>query len=139
MILVDHTGRIRRVWGGYSPKLFDGHFLEVERDWLEDNLVGATVMADNHFEWGKKNLKQVTFHTKILAPPKKTKNNKDIGKLSKREQKYNQEVGRLRAPVEEIFGIMKAKCVALTKPWAESEEQLDALVWMMIGVINTSL
>ena len=35
MFLRDGHGIIRRCWGGYSPKLYDGHWLEVYKEWSQ--------------------------------------------------------------------------------------------------------
>jgi hypothetical protein len=64
-VLRDGHGRIRKVWGGYSPKIYDGSLLELNREWFEENLANAGVIADQQFEWGKKNLKKVKFYTPI--------------------------------------------------------------------------
>ncbi len=50
MILKDSKGKIRKMWGRYSPKLYDEHFLEVYKRWFEQNLKGVGVIADQHFE-----------------------------------------------------------------------------------------
>jgi hypothetical protein len=61
MFLVDGRCKILKVWGGYSPKTFDGHWVRAYKEWLEDELGGAGVVADNHFSWGERNLKKVHF------------------------------------------------------------------------------
>ena len=53
-MLSDAMRCVRRLWGGYSPKLFDGHFLKMNSDWLLWELSGGVVVADQHFNWGKK-------------------------------------------------------------------------------------
>ena len=46
LFLQDGKGRIRKMWGGYSPKVYDCHWLEIWKDWFEENLKGAGVIAD---------------------------------------------------------------------------------------------
>ena len=46
MVLSDAKGRIRKIWGGYSLKIYDGHLVEANKDWFEDKLKGAEVVAD---------------------------------------------------------------------------------------------
>ena len=48
--------RVRKIWGGYSPKVYDSHLIEANRDWFEDKLKGAEVVADQHFCWGVKHM-----------------------------------------------------------------------------------
>lgn len=56
MVLQDAKGVVCTLWGGYSPKVFDGDFFKVNQDWIEQSLAGDPVLADNHFEWAKKHL-----------------------------------------------------------------------------------
>jgi hypothetical protein len=58
LVLRDGHGRIRKVWGGYSSKIYDGSLLELNREWFKENLANAGVIADQHFEWGKKKLQE---------------------------------------------------------------------------------
>ena len=43
MFLQDTKARIRKVWGGYSPKVYDGDVLEIFKDWIDQRLKGATL------------------------------------------------------------------------------------------------
>ena len=59
--LADARGQIRKVWGGYSLKTYDGMFLQQQATWLEEQLAGARVIADPLWmgyqkpEWGGDN------------------------------------------------------------------------------------
>jgi len=66
MTLQDAHSRVLKVWGGYSPKLYDGHFLRSHHDFFE-SLSGAKVIGDNHFEMGKKLFKNVKFYTNYAS------------------------------------------------------------------------
>jgi len=77
MFLQDGRGHFQRLWGGYSPKLFDGDFLDLKRRWLEEKLSGSGVVADNHFAWGKKNLKKVEFLTPFRISHKEQDSDED--------------------------------------------------------------
>ncbi len=136
MVLSDAKGRIRKVWGGYSPKLFDGHLLEAQKRWWEKRLRGAVVVGDGHFTWGRENLHQVTFHAPYPMPRKKKQSQKHSIPLTKKQRKYNIAVKTVRARVENTFGRMKAKFESLRKPWGESDTQLDNLVWLAAGICN---
>ena len=68
MTLTDGKRRIRQLWGGYSPKVFDGHFLQDNKYWFETQLQGSVVVADQHFEYGKKNFEGLHFHTPWKTP-----------------------------------------------------------------------
>jgi hypothetical protein len=41
---------VRYLKGGYTPKLFDGHFLKLQQD-LEEKFKDAVIGADQHFEY----------------------------------------------------------------------------------------
>jgi hypothetical protein len=139
MALSDGRGRVRKLWGGYSPKIFDGHFIEERRKWFEKHLAGAEVIADQHFRWGQKHLKKVTFHIAKPEPKKEggRKNREDnVNDLTAKEKKVNIAIKESRARVEIPFGVIAKKFAALSRPWAEEDQQLDYLVTFAIGVAN---
>ncbi len=35
MLLIDGKKRVQKWWGGYSPKVYDGNFLIINRSWFE--------------------------------------------------------------------------------------------------------
>ena len=37
MAMTDAKGRMHRLWGGYSPKVYDSDFLELFKPWFEKN------------------------------------------------------------------------------------------------------
>jgi hypothetical protein len=121
--LRDGHGIIRKVWGGYSPKIYDGSLLELNREWFEENLANAGVIADQHFEWGKKDLKSVNFYTSIKHPSQgKRKRGDRIPKLTKKEQRYNNAVHKAGARMEDFFGRIKTMFTSLREPWGERDE-----------------
>jgi hypothetical protein len=115
MVLRDGKGKIRKMWGGYSLKVFDGHFLELFKKWFENKLNGVGVIADQHFEWGK-NLKNVKFFTAHHEPyfsrntttPDEDDDAVDLITLTKDQQSYNNALYKLRARVELSFGEAKS-------------------------------
>jgi hypothetical protein len=139
MFLCDGKGRIRKIWGGYSPKVYDGHFIETRKKWFEQKLAGAEVIADQHFRWGQKHLRQVKFHVAKPEPHKRGKRKRkddEVNDLTEQERKYNKAVKKTRARVETAFGKMSKKFDALNHPWYESESQLDHLVLLASGVVT---
>lgn len=75
MAITDASGRGRYISNGYSPKLYDAHWVQARQDWCERKLAGATVYADNHFYSAAKYLKQVRL---IASKKKPTKREMDI-------------------------------------------------------------
>lgn len=138
--LSDARGKLRKVWGGYSPKAYDGFLVEVNKEWFESALAGATVAANNHFEWGK-NLKEVTFKTTISKP--KGRRRKDptggfISKtLTKEQDTYNKQLSAIHSRVENPFARMQRKVEVLTDLFREGERQLDCVVWLAAALINS--
>lgn len=146
MLFCNARGRIVKLWGGYTPKLYDGNFLELNKNWLEKKMQGAEVIADQHFEWGKVHLKGLRFHVPMKRLAKKRRKGCRSGTERKQGEPdskgisaYNALIHRLRARVENRFGVMQQKFKALAKPWPESQGQLDCLVFCAAGVINKSL
>jgi len=108
MVLSDGKGR--KIWGGYSPKVYDSHLIEANRDWFEDQLKGAEVVADQHFRWGVKHMTHVRFHVahrQSRVSKQGKKNSKELSE--KKQKKYNAAVHDARARVDTIFGILKKK------------------------------
>ena len=54
MCAADGSGTIIKLWGLYSPKLKDGDFLKLKKEELQQDFGACTVVADGHFEWGRK-------------------------------------------------------------------------------------
>lgn len=138
MFLRDGKGRIRKLWGGYSPKLYDGDFLDLHRRPLESELNGAKIIADTHFAVGKKMFENVTFVTPWPEPGtrKRKRDGEGLEKLSKEKRRDNKIIRAARSRVEDSFGIIKTTFRALNKPWAEEVEQLDNLVLLAVGCYN---
>jgi hypothetical protein len=85
MFLHNGRGKVCRLWVGYSPKLFDSDFLDLNKRWIERKLDGAGIIADNHFEKGKKFLKNVTAF-KIHKKKIQIYPGQDLSKLTKEKE-----------------------------------------------------
>src|SRR4051812_1720583 len=72
MCLSDELGHVICFWGGYSPKVYDGQFLTITQNELNEDLHGATVIADTHFELSPHILPNVCFYMLHAAPWKTT-------------------------------------------------------------------
>lgn len=144
MILRDGDGRIIKAFGGYSPKTFDAHFMEIQHDWLEENMRGAGIVADQHFRPADATFDTIEWYTPIRKPrpPRKRKREDQPGQwqapgvLTKKQEKWNEAVHPVRARIEKPFGDIKTRWKGLSHPWGEDPEQLDCLIWTAIGVYN---
>jgi hypothetical protein len=137
MALVDGDTIVRRVWGGYSPKVYDGHFVELEKDWFDNTFNDVGIVADSHFHSVKRQLR----HAKIFAPkPEQTaydSNTKQgFSKLTAEQQKQNAAIRTLRARVEQVFSSLSDTMTILKRPWAEDLNELDDVVFMGFAVHN---
>lgn len=143
MMVRDGKGKILKIWGGYSPKVYDGTWLEIMKDNLEDILNGAVILADSHFSAGKRLFQNITFLTNNVKPKKRKRGEEDEGTgikvLTNKQKKFNEDHRQARARVESPFGFMKSKIESLKKPWSESLEQMDCLVWTAAAIHNLSL
>lgn len=136
MFLRDGRRMIRHVWGGYSPKLHDGMWLEAKREELEEKLRDGEVAADQHFSKGKKIFKSVRFHTPFKLHLQRYQSRGEIPFQTRQRVVFNKDLGALRARVERPFGSMKQRFAALAKPWLGPVVQLDYLVKFAAAVYN---
>ena len=124
MCMSDALGYVIRFWGGYSPKVYDGQFLTITQNELNEDLRGATVIADTHFELGPHILPNVCFCTPYAAPRGKPPlNMKGERVLTSEQEKWN------RKKINQTWG-------CLVPFFKEDKEQMDYVVTLAIGVHN---
>lgn len=142
MVITDANMKIRRFWGPYSPKLYDGDFLKLNKQWLEENMVGAVVISDGHFVIGRKLFENLNF---VCPKPEPSEENadkqtgKNLAKLSKEEASKNKKIKKLRSRVETPFGILKTKFECFGKPWAEGIDQQGYAVAYAFAMLNAHI
>ena len=141
MVLSDANRKIRKLWGGYSPKTYDSHFLQAKEEFLEEHLIGAVVIADNHFEWGRTNLQNVEFlvNHKVPADDSAAADLPNVNRLTQEKIKFNDQHQHCRARVESPFGTLAQKFKSLDSPFMEDEKQQDRLVTYAFGFHNASI
>jgi len=136
--IIDAKTRFRYIKGGYSPKVYDGHFLKLMKEDLLSKFIGGVVLADNAFEYGKKLLgKDIKFYTNITTRSKKETGDDSISDLLYNKHKsYNKQHQSARARVEAPSGIVKTMFKSLNEPWLESEIQQDHLFHIACAIHN---
>ena len=141
MFVQDAQSQILRIWGGYSPKLYDGHFVELMHQQIERDFDSADIIADQHFEYGNQFLRHAYIWTNPAEPNpnKRKREGEDLENPTKEIKAYKRAHQRLRARVEDVFGLMTQKFHSLAVPWRESEEQMDNLVFIAAAVHNSNL
>ena len=76
--------------GGYSPKVYDSHYIHSVRREIRKQLKGATMVADGHFvNTGR--MKNVYFKTPFPKPTiqKGRRSGAGVTKLDKAKREYN--------------------------------------------------
>ena len=144
MMLCDAKSRVRYLCGGYSPKVYDGDWLKINKAWIASSLHGATVIADGHFAPGRTLLPgEVTFLVNYPQPAGPQLNAAGgIGQkgkqvhLTQELQHFNNVHRSARARVESPFARLKKKFISLDKPWYEDPIQQDYLVHIGCAIIN---
>jgi len=141
MVVEDGERRVRKIWGGYSPKIYDRNFIEAIKEEFRSSFKGATFIADQHFGSCKKFFRDVEWITKFEEPPEEEGNpdQKDAWQLTAEQKKINLQIKATRSRVESPFGIIKSKFTVLDKPFAKSPEDLDNLIFFAVGLHNELL
>ena len=153
-VVQDADGVVQGLWGGYSPKLYDGDWVNIMKEPLSRELFGGHVVADTHYETANKTFKSigeeesVKFYTPIAKPrgPKKKKGGKGSNNsaeesvglrvLTKDQETHNKRIASIRGRVEGVFGTIKQKWKCLDGPFREKKEQQNYVVYLAIGVFN---
>ena len=138
---VREKGIIRKIWGGYSPKINDGIYLEDHVDEFEDSFANAHFVGDTHFHKGKRLFRKLKFTTPLPVSGGKRKRNAgdegdDYERATEVKKAYNQSVHACRNRVEIPFATVKNKFNSLTKPWSDSARQHKCLVNYAAAVVN---
>jgi len=152
MTLEDGYGLINELWGGYSPKIYDSHFVQSQQQFFTGKMKGAKIVADQHFSSVHKYFANPEFVTKLRELKSKDEkgrkrkrdefdsdeedDDEDMDVRAKTREQHNQDVAEVRGPVEGPFGHIKRKFASLKEPWAESLEQLTHLTTFAVGVYN---
>jgi hypothetical protein len=139
MALLDARGQFRALWGGYSPKIYDGDFLKIQSQFIEDKLQGAVILADNHFSYSQTAFNGVKFITTISRPRGRSASLEGAQTLTQEQETHNRELASACAHVENSFGHVVGIFNALRTAWHEDESQHNAAVWTAVGIANKHL
>lgn len=145
MIVSDVAQRVVKVWGGYSPKLYDGTFLEVNRMELLKDFEGMTILADNHFYRGKSLFQnKIKFHVNypekgVDSDSTREESTTEEGykyPLAKTDLVYNRQQKRGRARIEQVIGSIKKNFRGLRDHWYGTKDELNDLFLVSVGIYN---
>ena len=149
-VITDARRVVQKVWGGYSPKMYDGDWIKLCADDLVTNFAGAHIIGDVHYELGNRVMKDlltepnVKFYVPFSEPqgrkckrsPVEEDPSQGSSKLSKAQVTWNSKILKLHARVESPFGLVKDRWESLGKVFYEDDEQQDRLVQIAFGVHN---
>ena len=150
-VVCDARGKVQRLWGGYSPKVYDGDWVDVMKEELAATLKGGHIVADTHYETANATLKKigkqkhVVFYTPYAKPrgrkPKTTDGvsqdqSRGLRVLTTEQKEWNKRIQHIRARVESPFGLIKNKWKGLGGTFYEDEDQQNYLVLLAIGAHN---
>jgi len=135
-VVYDGKGKVRRIWGGSSPKIYDSDFIKLTADYIDKELDGAVILADNHFSEAQKYLSNVKFYSRIADySSKRNRDGSPISTLTRDQQKFNEQLSQVRGKVETPFGFLKNKFSSLNL-FREEKQQLDCLVRFGLAINN---
>jgi hypothetical protein len=148
---VDAKRKFQGLWGGYSPKIYNGDWVKMMKEYLIRDFPSAQIIADTHYEIANQVIKEVypnssmKFFTPIAKPKgRKRKRVENIKKyisagattLTTEQEIWNKQVAHVRARVESPFGLIKAKWKSLSIVFFGDVEQHDCFVQIAVAVHN---
>jgi len=100
--IMDSNTRFRALYGGYSPKVHDSQFCEINKHSIKKDFKGGVIVADQHYQKFGRTCSDPKFVTPVRSPNKKKKRRKQqisllrpkrsrrrTNKLGLSEQKWN--------------------------------------------------
>jgi hypothetical protein len=154
-MMIDASGRAQALWGGYSPKVYDGDWIKIMKEVLVKDFPAGHVIADTHYETANRTLKEINCHKLLafyhpIAKPRGRKKKKrkrednesfaedpsyGVKVLTAKQKQWNNNVAHVRSRVESPFGLIKLKWKAL-KLFREEEAQHTYLVFIAVATRN---
>jgi DDE superfamily endonuclease len=143
-VVCDASLQVRGIWGGYSPKIYDGHWVNMMKHTLVKEYSGARILGDCHYETGNSAISsiggqgEVQFFTAFPKPRgRKSKRDKSEGKksLTAAQKKWNKSCSHTRGRMEEPFSHVKQKWKALNL-FLDGEEQQNYLVFIALAEMS---
>lgn len=144
MVIRDGKRKIRGLYGGHSPKTYEGTWLRSHKELMEEQWAGGVFVGDEHFHKANTYFSDPVFHTTVRAIPSQevsSQKNQSVSSseraaLTRKQELHNSEISDARARIESVCGQLSHTFQCLTKPWAEEFEQLDYVVNIAAAVAN---
>jgi len=137
MVICDGKNKIRFISPYYSPKLYDGHWVQMNKFFLEQNFQEAVFIGDSHFEQGKNLFDNISFVTPVQGVSEEQRSDGEVRpSLNQKSINFNTEHRRIRAKIENPFGTLEKKYKILEEPFNERLLQLEYLVVIGCFILN---
>lgn len=145
MAICDGDTRIRALWGGYGPKVYDSSFFKAFLAPYEDSLRGVAIVGDNHFLAAGKHFKG---RIEIVAPTTESGKGKKrvrdcnddptVGYVeeTQEEARNNAAIRHTRARVEQVFSSIKERFKCFKPYFTGNMEEQDYAVFFAAAVHN---
>jgi DDE superfamily endonuclease len=143
--LMDAELKCVGLWGGYSPKTYDGEWVDYMKNDLKHDYPGARIIADTHYETANTAMASVDaeevvqFFTPFSKPrgPKGKKRDPSQGLkvLTQKQKTWNNSISHIRGRIESPFGLIKQKWKGLDL-FYEGEEQQNYLVSLAVATLS---
>lgn len=135
-VMRDGSGLVRYCSNAGSPKFFDGHWVDLEKEVFQ-RIPDDVIIADTHFNEGKKIKGFPRWFGPVPQPASKTREGPErLAELTKEQQKNNAAVSHIRARIEQLFGNLKTTWASFGQPWAEEVIQLEFAFHIAIALHN---
>ena len=126
--VVDGNGVPMKVWGGYSPKTYDGKFAVIMKYWFLKHLNNCYLLGDCHYWSAQGKMKGVKLRASMPKTVKPVNGMVKIGRETVKAtslsfQEEQKDLKDLRGNVERPFAQITSLIKALSKIFQEDEYQ----------------
>lgn len=143
MTIQDGRGVIVKLWGNYSPKWYDSHYLNAFDSFFRESMYGAHICGDNHFSTALKDIHGVHMYTNRViqdSSKEKRKHGAQSGDtpttLRKADQDWNKKHQVVRSRVETPYGHVTNLFSSLRVKWRDTKQQLKNLIYYAFAIHN---
>jgi len=136
MAVMDGKGVVKKLWGGYSPKVSDNEFLKLKNEIFIEKYENAVFVADHGFSCGNQLFSNIKFHVKYVERTnKRGRNGARLSTLTQAQKVYNDQIYSARARVESPFAFVERK-FNCAKLFREEKIQQDYFLFYSIAKNN---
>lgn len=137
MVIMDCNYVIQRVWGGYSPKVYDAEFLNIVQPDFDALFHGGVILGDMAFRSANDRLRNCQIVTAIPQPANRAnrRTGENVAVFTQEQKKFNQAVHQARARIENPFAQIENIFTTLQHKFNENVDFLDCIVYFGFAVI----